>query len=54
MHFPARRLLFGGCLIKTGHTIGNTADADLGHWEAAVRSLERLQPRPSSFLAMAL
>jgi metallo-beta-lactamase class B len=45
VHFPARRLLFGGCMIKTGDAIGNTADADLGHWEAAVRSLEPLGSR---------
>jgi metallo-beta-lactamase class B len=45
VHFPARRLLFGGCMIKTGDAIGNTADADLRHWEAAVRSLERLGSR---------
>jgi metallo-beta-lactamase class B len=45
VHFPARGILFGGCMIKTGAAIGNTADADLGHWEAAVRSVERLGPR---------
>lgn len=39
--FPARRLLFGGCMIKTGDSIGFTGDADLGHWEAAVHALER-------------
>jgi metallo-beta-lactamase class B len=42
VHFPARKLLFGGCMIKTGPSIGNLADADLGHWEAAVRSVARL------------
>jgi hypothetical protein len=29
VYFPARELLFGGCMIKAGNTIGNTADADL-------------------------
>jgi glyoxylase-like metal-dependent hydrolase (beta-lactamase superfamily II) len=46
VHFPARRLLFGGCMIKaSGASIGYTGDADLGHWEAAVHSLEPLAPR---------
>jgi glyoxylase-like metal-dependent hydrolase (beta-lactamase superfamily II) len=45
VHFPTRGILFGGCMIKTGDAIGNTADADLGHWEAAVRSVERLGSR---------
>lgn len=46
VHFPARELLFGGCMIKaTGASIGYTGDADLAHWEAAVRSLEPLAPR---------
>lgn len=43
--FPARGILFGGCMIKTGRTIGNTLDADLGNWESAVRSLEGLGAR---------
>ena len=42
VHFPARGILFGGCMIKSGRTIGNTLDADLANWEAAVRSLEGL------------
>ncbi|HEY8144722.1 MAG TPA: MBL fold metallo-hydrolase [Kofleriaceae bacterium] len=46
VHFPARGILFGGCMIKSrGASIGYTGDADLGHWEAAVHSLERLAPR---------
>ena len=45
VHFPARGVLFGGCMIKTGSSIGNTADADLGNWESAVRSLEPLAPK---------
>ena len=46
VHFPARRLLFGGCMIKaSGASIGYTGDADLRHWEAAVHSLEPLAPR---------
>ena len=34
---PERDVLFGGCLIRPGGStsLGNTADADLAHWEAA-------------------
>jgi glyoxylase-like metal-dependent hydrolase (beta-lactamase superfamily II) len=46
VHFPARGLLFGGCMIKaSGASIGYTGDADLAHWERAVRALEPLAPR---------
>jgi len=46
VHFPARGLLFGGCMIKAaGASIGYTGDADLAHWPAAVRALEPLAPR---------
>lgn len=45
VHFPERGVLFGGCMIKAGRSIGNTADADLSNWESAVRSLEPLAPR---------
>jgi metallo-beta-lactamase class B len=43
--FPARGILFGGCMIKAGRSIGNTLDADLGNWEAAVRAIEGLGAR---------
>lgn len=46
VHFPARHLLFGGCMIRAnGSSIGYTGDADLDHWEQAVHSLEPLAPR---------
>jgi glyoxylase-like metal-dependent hydrolase (beta-lactamase superfamily II) len=44
VHFPARKLLFGGCMIKTGSSIGYTGDADMSNWEAAVGILEPLAP----------
>lgn len=40
--FPAQRILFGGCMIKIGSSIGYTGDADVDHWPAAVRSLMSL------------
>jgi glyoxylase-like metal-dependent hydrolase (beta-lactamase superfamily II) len=45
VHFPVRELLFGGCMIKTGKSIGFTGDADLDHWEAAVVALGPMSAR---------
>ena len=39
VHFPSERLLVGGCLVKAGDAIGNTADADLPRWASSVRGL---------------
>jgi metallo-beta-lactamase class B len=39
VYFPKRRMLVGGCLVKAGDSIGNTADADLAGWESSVASL---------------
>ncbi len=41
VYFPARRLLFGSCLILAGDRPGNTADADLEAWPQAIRRLAR-------------
>ena len=40
--FPSRKLLFGGCMIKSSRFAGYLGDADLGHWEAAVDQLRPL------------
>ena len=42
--FPAQKVLFGGCLIKSTETsgLGNIADANLEQWPASVRQLESL------------
>jgi metallo-beta-lactamase class B len=34
--FPARGILFGGCMIKGSASVGFIGDADLEHWESAV------------------
>jgi len=38
---PAQKVLFGGCLIKScdSQGMGNTADADLEHWDDAIKTL---------------
>ncbi|MDY0019864.1 MAG: MBL fold metallo-hydrolase [Anaerolineae bacterium] len=39
VYFPARKLLFGGCMILGGDEVGNTADADMEAWPESVRRL---------------
>jgi glyoxylase-like metal-dependent hydrolase (beta-lactamase superfamily II) len=41
VYFPARRLLFGSCMILSGDRPGNTADADLARWPESVRKLKQ-------------
>lgn len=35
-YFPSRRVLAGGCMIKTGDSIGNLRDANLEMWPSAL------------------
>ncbi len=42
VYFPARKILFGGCMIIGWDEVGNTADADLEAWPDSVRDLARL------------
>jgi glyoxylase-like metal-dependent hydrolase (beta-lactamase superfamily II) len=39
--YAPAKILFGGCLIRPADatTLGNTADADIGNWAAAVRAV---------------
>ena len=39
VYFPARRLLFGGCMVLGAGKLGNIADADLLAWPQSVRNL---------------
>lgn len=41
------RILFGGCLIKAAETrdMGNTADADVAHWDDAVTAVQARYPQ---------
>lgn len=45
VYFPARRVLFGGCMVRSGATLGNTADGDLGQWDRAAEAALALSPR---------
>jgi metallo-beta-lactamase class B len=42
VYFPARKLLFGSCMIVGMEKLGNIADADMAHWPEAVRQLVAL------------
>jgi glyoxylase-like metal-dependent hydrolase (beta-lactamase superfamily II) len=41
VYFPARRLLFGSCMILAGSKPGNIAEADMKQWPESVRKLEQ-------------
>ncbi len=41
VHFPARNILFGGCMIIGWDSIGYMGDADLASWPQSVRNLSR-------------
>lgn len=43
VYVEGAEVLFGGCLIRPGasESLGNTADANVEHWDLAVESLQR-------------
>ncbi len=47
--FPEKKILFGGCLVKSSKAkdIGNTKDADLNEWPKTVRRLQTKYPKIS-------
>lgn len=45
VHLPARDLVFGGCMVKSGPSIGYLGDADLAAWEPALGVVRRLGAR---------
>ncbi len=42
--FPSRRILFGGCMVKGGASLGYLGDADTARWPDAIRALQALSP----------
>ena len=40
VYFPARKLLFGSCMVIGMDQLGNTADADLASWPEAIKKLQ--------------
>lgn len=45
IYFPDQELLFGGCGVKAGRTLGYLGDADLDTWPAAIARLKKLPAR---------
>jgi metallo-beta-lactamase class B len=43
--FPARGVLFGGCMVRSGDSLGPTENADLAHWPSAIAALQALDPK---------
>lgn len=43
--FPAQRILFGGCMVKSSDSVGYLGDASLEHWPTALDRLRALDPR---------
>ena len=39
VHFPALRLLFAGCLVREGDSLGSIGDAMIPEWHGSVESL---------------
>lgn len=45
VHLAERKVLFGGCMLKVGDSIGYLGDASLDTWEPALHKLEPLEAR---------
>ena len=46
VYFPASKILFGGCLIKSVNSkgLGNIKDADIEHWDNTVLNIKKTYP----------
>lgn len=42
--FPSRALLFGGCMVRSGDSLGPGDGADFAQWPSAIARLQSLQP----------
>ncbi|PKL77542.1 MAG: SPM family subclass B1 metallo-beta-lactamase [Candidatus Melainabacteria bacterium HGW-Melainabacteria-1] len=43
VYLPKRKVLFGGCMIKLGATLGYLGDADVPAWAASATALKRFE-----------
>ena len=43
VYFKDRNILFGGCMILAGDSVGNTADADMTEWPKSVEKLRQFK-----------
>lgn len=42
---PHRKLLYGGCMVRSGRSLGNLGDADVHSWPEAIEALQKLGAR---------
>jgi len=47
--FPAQRVLFGGCFVKSmeADNLGNVADADVQQWPVSIKKVQERFPEPA-------
>lgn len=43
VYFKERSILFGGCMILAGDSVGNTADADMQEWPKSIEKLRQFK-----------
>jgi metallo-beta-lactamase class B len=43
VYFKERKILFGGCMILAGDSVGNMADADMAEWPASIEKLKEFK-----------
>ncbi len=43
VYFKERKILFGGCMILAGDSVGNTADADMTEWPKSIDKLRQFK-----------
>jgi metallo-beta-lactamase class B len=43
VYFKERNILFGGCMILAGDSVGNTADADMAEWPKSIEKLRQFK-----------
>lgn len=39
---PQRKLLYGGCMVRAGRSLGNLSDADVHSWPGAIEAMQKL------------
>lgn len=44
VYLPSRRVLFGGCMVRSGNEIGPLKQADMDQWDLSVENLQNLHP----------
>lgn len=45
VYIPSKQVLFGGCMILSGDSVGNTQDANMNEWANSVEKLQEFNAR---------